>query len=81
MTSTPTSPGEQAIWNVPDSVCNLVKALGKPSKGSPGCAPLAQSAERFHGKEKVDGSIPSGGSQDQTSPQGGVAQLVRAHDS
>ncbi|GEM_PF-6600791 len=26
------------------------------------CAPLAQSAERFHGKEKVDGSIPSGGS-------------------
>ena len=25
-------------------------------------APLAQSAERFHGKEKVDGSIPSGGS-------------------
>ena len=27
-------------------------------------APLAQSVERFHGKEKVDGSIPSGGSLD-----------------
>ena len=27
-----------------------------------GCAPLAQSAERFHGKEKVDSSILSGGS-------------------
>jgi hypothetical protein len=26
-------------------------------------APLAQSAERFHGKEKVDSSILSGGSQ------------------
>ena len=25
-------------------------------------APLAQSAERFHGKEKVDSSILSGGS-------------------
>ena len=25
-------------------------------------APLAQSAERFHGKEKVVGSIPTGGS-------------------
>lgn len=25
-------------------------------------APLAQSAERFHGKEKVNGSIPLGGS-------------------
>ncbi len=27
-----------------------------------GQAPLAQSAERFHGKEKVNGSIPLGGS-------------------
>jgi hypothetical protein len=27
-------------------------------------APLAQSVERFHGKEKVIGSIPMGGSQD-----------------
>lgn len=25
-------------------------------------APLAQSVERFHGKEKVNGSIPLGGS-------------------
>lgn len=27
-----------------------------------GHAPLAQSVERFHGKEKVNGSIPLGGS-------------------
>ncbi len=27
-----------------------------------GAAPLAQSVERFHGKEKVNGSIPLGGS-------------------
>ena len=33
-------------------------------------APLAQSVERFHGKEKVNGSIPLGGSVD--------AQLVGA---
>ena len=29
-----------------------------------GAAPLAQSVERFHGKEKVNGSIPLGGSAD-----------------
>ncbi len=28
----------------------------------PSNAPLAQSAERLHGKEKVNGSIPLGGS-------------------
>ncbi len=38
-------------------------------------APLAQSAERFHGKEKVVSSILTGGS------LSGVAQLVRAHGS
>ncbi len=27
-------------------------------------APLAQSVERFHGKEKVIGSIPMGGSRE-----------------
>jgi hypothetical protein len=32
--------------------------------GRYGCAPLAQSVERFHGKEKVNGSIPLGGSAD-----------------
>ena len=52
---------------------------------------LAQSAERFHGKEKVVGSIPTEGSatrQEQsgrvvTRPYnpGGVAQLVRASGS
>ena len=45
-------------------------------------APIAQSAERFHGKEKVKGSIPFWGSSAGESPyRGGVAQLVRAHDS
>jgi hypothetical protein len=29
---------------------------------SAGQAPIAQSAERLHGKEKVNGSIPFGGS-------------------
>ena len=51
------------------------------------CAPLAQSAERFHGKEKVDSSILSGGSRAARSTSrpggprpspGGVAQSVRA---
>jgi hypothetical protein len=32
--------------------------------GRSGAAPLAQSVERFHGKEKVNGSIPLGGSVD-----------------
>gem|GEM_PF-1663044 len=45
-------------------------------------APLAQSAERFHGKEKVDSSILSGGSAPEglhpAGPHVGVAQLVRA---
>ena len=36
-------------------------------------APIAQSVECFHGKEKVIGSIPIGGSHDIL---GGVAQLV-----
>ena len=45
---------------------NLFKAHGVDGRNrqfqTEGQAPLAQSAERFHGKEKVDGSIPSGGS-------------------
>jgi hypothetical protein len=31
--------------------------VGRRMRGPP-CAPLAQSAERLHGKEKVYGSIP-----------------------
>src|ERR1700746_431176 len=56
-----------------------------------GQAPLAQSVERFHGKEKVNGSIPLGGSADAEQagvtnpepvwPRGDVAQSVRANDS
>ena len=33
--------------------------VGSPSVSN---APLAQSVERFHGKEEVNGSIPLGGS-------------------
>ena len=40
------------------------KPQAVPSLGPAGQAPLAQSAERFHGKEKVNGSIPLGGSVD-----------------
>lgn len=64
------------------SVCNLLEAAASRDAHG-GRAPLAQSAERFHGKEKVDGSIPSGGSLDcgaavvrDTRHRGGVAQLV-----
>jgi hypothetical protein len=48
-----------------------------------GQAPLAQSVERFHGKEKVNGSIPLGGSvtPERLATQGDVAQSVRANDS
>ncbi len=41
-------------------------------------APLAQSVEHFHGKEKVVSSILTGGSPNKTYIHGGVAQLVRA---
>jgi hypothetical protein len=66
-------------------------------------APIAQSVERLHGKEKVYGSIPYWGSDSrslgtavhisvtlmsttrtgsgETGPNGGVAQVVRAHGS
>ena len=47
---------------------NLFKAHGVDGRNrqfqTEGQAPLAQSAERFHGKEKVNGSIPLGGSVD-----------------
>jgi hypothetical protein len=45
-------------------------------------APLAQSVERLHGKEKVDSSILSGSSVPPlVGVLGDVAQLVRALDS
>ena len=45
-------------------------------------APLAQSVERLHGKEKVESSILSGSSNVRIALYfGGVAQLVRALDS
>ena len=37
--------------------------IGDRADGYGPKAPLAQSAEHFHGKEKVVGSIPTGGSQ------------------
>ena len=39
-------------------------------------APIAQSVERFHGKEKVNGSIPFGGSDGHQAELSGVAQEV-----
>ncbi len=42
---------------------------------------LAQLVEHFHGKEEVSGSNPEEGSVDDNKLDGGVAQLVRAHDS
>ena len=53
----------------------------EPPSGGPALASLAQSAERFHGKEEVVSSILTGGSPggDPSPPTpGGVAQLVRA---
>ena len=56
---------ESPLGLVP-SQARLYPLLGtrRGSTGRYGCAPLAQSAERFHGKEKVNGSIPLGGSAD-----------------
>lgn len=45
-------------------MCNLLKASDHGFIVFGGNAPLAQSVERFHGKEKVNGSIPLGGSLD-----------------
>ena len=58
------------VWLGPAAGCTLYKALGSPPNYVPVRttlrvkAPLAQSVERFHGKEKVNGSIPLGGSVD-----------------
>ncbi|GAS97207.1 uncharacterized protein RMCC_4173 [Mycolicibacterium canariasense] len=48
------------FWRLNQRECTLFKAHGPQAVH----APLAQSAERFHGKEKVNGSIPLGGSVD-----------------
>jgi hypothetical protein len=47
---------------------------------SPPFAPVAQSAERIHGKDEVAGSIPVGSTR-QLFINGGVAQLARAYGS
>ena len=56
------------FWQVKPRDGNLFKAHGEDGLNrqfeTEGQAPLAQSAERFHGKEKVNGSIPLGGSVD-----------------
>ena len=49
----------------------------RPRDAIAGTAPLAQSVERFHGKEKVNGSIPLGGSVDgRTSSSSGEAVMA-----
>ena len=52
-----------------------VQRQAVPSLRPAGQAPLAQSAERFHGKEKVNGSIPLGGSVD-AGPTGGAEDMA-----
>ena len=80
-TAGPAAIAGPVVWSPHAPRCTLSSARGA------GMAPLAQSVERFHGKEKVNGSIPLGGSanafrdSDWRSYRGGVAQLVRAHDS
>ncbi len=54
---------DQQIWFWNRLLCNLVKASTRSDVRAEH-APLAQSVERFHGKEKVNGSIPLGGSLD-----------------
>ena len=85
----------QAIWCSSGEVCNLFQDAGARGRSDRFAdqdlvprshAPFAQSAERFHGKEKVNGSIPLGGSPDCDCErarewslwptQGGVAQSV-----
>ena len=59
------SPADVPICVLHARLVNLLQASGtRHTCVAKYCnhAPLAQSAERFHGKEKVDGSIPSGGS-------------------
>ena len=74
-------------WRLRRGSASVRNRSAGPSSGP---APLAQSAERFHGKEKVVSSILTGGSRrirrrravhqpGPTGPlHGGVAQLVRA---
>ena len=71
--------------------CGTLAGATLSSARSTGLAPLAQSAERLHGKEKVESSILSGSSRRRHClrrftfarhrERGGVAQLVRALDS
>ena len=44
--------------------CVIFRRLQESGNALLSHAPLAQSVERFHGKEKVNGSIPLGGSVD-----------------
>lgn len=44
--------------------CVIFRRLQESGNALLSHAPLAQSVERFHGKEKVNGSIPLGGSLD-----------------
>jgi hypothetical protein len=73
----------------PDTGGADYRSAGWPVYSRLSLAPIAQSAERLHGKEKVYGSIPYWGSGVGASPSrtrspgsgGGVAQAVRAHGS
>lgn len=63
----------------------LFRPAARPDWSLRVSGPLAQSAERFHGKEKVNGSIPLGARRTPgrlaVRTRGDVAQSVRANDS
>ena len=52
------------FWRCPAPSCKVASRCPRVRTGCVGSrpAPIAQSVERLHGKEKVNGSIPFGGS-------------------
>ncbi len=51
----------------------MLTSRSEPLQSGAALASLAQSAERFHGKEEVVGSIPTGGSQCHVPSEGHLA--------
>ncbi len=60
-------PGDAAVTGISLSSGGgevaMLTSRSEPLQSGAALASLAQSAERFHGKEEVVGSIPTGGSQ------------------
>ena len=82
MPGCPSGQREQTVNLPADAYGGSNPSPGTGPRASDNLAPLAQSVERFHGKEEVFGSNPEGGSiAAEPLGRGGVAQLVRALDS